>query len=87
MLLCRAGDLDFVAGLVGPYINSAFLYAPDPKCEESVNGCVRGDRYSGVNFGVFEAELVVPVEASGTNSEGKVAKSEASIGESVGLSE
>lgn len=76
-----------VARLAGPDIHSAFLDEPDPQRQRAIEERVHCDSSGGVVLGRVEAELVIPEEARGADSEGGVAQGEAHVAEGVRLLE
>jgi hypothetical protein len=59
-----------LAGLVGADVDLSFLDAPDPEGKDAVQDGVDGDCDGSVVLRGLEAELVVPVEGRGADSEG-----------------
>ncbi len=59
-----------MASLIGANVDLSFLDAPDPEGKDAVQDGVYGDCDGGVVLRGLEAELVVPVEGRGADSEG-----------------
>lgn len=76
-----------VARLAGPDIHGTLLDEPDPQRQRAIEERVQCDGNGGVVLCRVEAELVVPVEASGADSEGGVPQGEAHVAEGVRLLE
>lgn len=87
MFFCFGRYVDLVSVLVGADVNGSFLNAPNPECEGAIEDGIDGYGDGGIEFCIVETVGVVPVEASGADREGCIAKCKAGIGQGMRLRE